>query len=80
MYIVYIIKSLKDSSKHYVGFTRDLAKRLNAHNAKKSQFSKKYAPWEVVCHISFKDAVKAREFERYLKKGSGHSFLRRHLI
>ena len=80
MNTVYIIESLKDSSKHYVGFTRDLVKRLKAHNAKKSQFSKKYAPWEVVCRVSFKDEIKARKFERYLKKGSGFAFLKRHLI
>ena len=80
MYIVYIIESLQDPAKHYVGFTQDLSKRLSAHNAKRSLFSKKYAPWEVVCQVSFKDETKARKFERYLKSGSGFAFLKRRLL
>ncbi len=80
MYTVYVIRSLKNLGKHYVGFTVNLEKRLNAHNAKKSLFSKKYAPWDIVSFVCFKEANKARKFERYLKKGSGHAFLRKHLI
>ena len=33
MFYVYILKSLKDTNKSYVGFTKDLKKRLEAHNA-----------------------------------------------
>ncbi len=80
MFFVYIIKSQKNPSKHYVGLTRNLDKRLQAHNAGKSTFSRKYAPWVLECHIVFNDEIKARNFESYLKKGSGHAFLRKHFV
>ena len=80
MFIVYILKSQKDITKNYVGFTKDLGKRLLAHNAGRSLFSKRYAPWSAECFITFTNEVKARAFERYLKKGSGHAFLRKHLV
>ncbi|MFH1359703.1 MAG: GIY-YIG nuclease family protein [Candidatus Omnitrophota bacterium] len=80
MFIVYIITSLKDPSKHYVGFTKDLDRRLIAHNARKSLFSRKYSPWKIESYITFTDERKAIAFEKYLKKGSGHAFLTKHLI
>jgi len=78
MYIVYILKSTPCPSKTYVGFTKDLDKRLTAHNAKRSLFSRRYAPWDVECFIAFRDEEKARRFERYLKEGSGYAFLKKH--
>ena len=80
MFIVYILTSQQNPTKHYVGFTTDLNKRLQAHNAKKSTFSKKYAPWEIECYIVFKHEDRARDFEKYLKKGSGHAFFRKYLV
>jgi predicted GIY-YIG superfamily endonuclease len=80
MFIVYILKSQKDVLKNYVGFTKDLDKRLMAHNAGRSLFSKRYAPWNIECFITFKNEDRARAFERYLKKGSGHAFLKKHFI
>ncbi|MBP9854849.1 MAG: GIY-YIG nuclease family protein [Candidatus Omnitrophica bacterium] len=80
MFIVYILQSNLYPSKHYVGFTKNLDQRLSAHNAKKSTFSRKYAPWHVKCYLVFNNEYKAREFERYLKKGSGHAFLKKHFI
>lgn len=80
MYIVYVLISLKDVNRHYVGLTKDLEKRLKTHNAKKSLFSKKYSPWEIETFITFKNEHKARKFEKYLKSGSGYAFLRRHFL
>jgi predicted GIY-YIG superfamily endonuclease len=80
MYIVYVLISLKDADRHYVGLTEDLEKRLKAHNAKKSLFSKKYSPWGIETFITFKNEYKARKFEKYLKSGSGYAFLKKHFI
>lgn len=80
MFYVYVIRSLTDTNKFYVVFTQDVKKRLEAHNAKKSLFSRKYAPWELESCIEFKSEEKARRFERYLKSGSGHAFFRKYLI
>ena len=78
--MVYVLTSQINLSKHYVGFTKDLEKRLAAHNAKKSEFSRKYSPWTLENWTTFTDERKARQYERYLKSGSGHAFFRKHLI
>lgn len=80
MFIVYILKSQKVPAKIYIGFTKDLNKRLNSHNSKKSLFSKRYVPWELLAYTVFQDENKARKYEKYLKSGSGFAFLKRHLI
>ena len=80
MYTVYILKSLKDQTKHYVGFTQDLKTRLNGHNKGDSHYTKKYLPWETETHIIFKNKNLAIAFEKYLKKGSGFAFLKKRLI
>ena len=79
-YLVYILSSKKDSRKHYIGITKDLKKRLNEHNDCKSEYTKKFAPWEIKTFIAFKDRLLAERFERYLKSGSGYAFLNKHFI
>ena len=78
--IVYIIKSIKYPSKHYVGITQDLKNRLKNHNRSQSAYSKRYAPWELETYIVFKNKILAEKFEKYLKEGSGHAFLKKRLI
>lgn len=80
MYYVYILKSVDNPQKHYVGITENLEKRLKAHNEGKTVFGNKYRPWTINCYIAFEDKFKAYSFERYLKKGSGHSFLKKHFV
>lgn len=80
MYIVYILKSLKESKRHYIGITNDIEKRLKEHNNKQSTYSSIYAPWELETYIVFKDKTLAENFERYLKHGSGNALLKKRLI
>ena len=80
MHYVYILKSITHPGKYYVGLTENLDQRLKAHNCGETMFGKKYRPWEIETFISFKNKALASQFERYLKVGSGHSFLKRHLI
>jgi len=77
-YYVYILKSIKDSSKSYIGFTTDINRRLTEHNNKTQNYSKRYAPWEIKNYITFCDKEKAFKFEKYLKSGSGKAFLNKH--
>lgn len=79
MYYVYLIESIADSARRYVGMTSDLRERLAEHNAGKSTHTAKYKPWRLVTCIAFSDRSKARSFERYLKSGSGHAFAKRRL-
>lgn len=81
MHYVYILKSQKDDSKHYVGITDNLDRRLGQHNKMPTNsYTKKYGPWLREIYIAFKDKQRAERFEIYLKSHSGRAFLKRHLI
>jgi predicted GIY-YIG superfamily endonuclease len=76
---VYILQSLSDPTRHYVGLTHDLQERLAAHNSGKCHHTAKYVPWKIVVATYFEDDDRAVAFERYLKSGSGRAFAKRHL-
>jgi putative endonuclease len=79
MYHVYLLQSLQDPSKRYIGFTqRQLNDRLAEHNSGKSIHTNKHKPWKCVVHLAFENQEKAEAFERYLKHGSGHAFASKH--
>jgi len=80
MHTVYILRSLKDPKRVYVGYTANLDRRLKEHNRLVSTYSRQYAPWEVETSITFKSESTAKNFEMYLKAGSGHAFLHKRLI
>jgi len=80
MYFVYILESLKDPQKIYIGFTNDLEKRLEEHNTSQSTYSKRYAPWKLVSYTAFIKKTAALAFETYLKSGSGFAFLKKRLL
>ncbi len=80
MYIVYILKSLKDPARSYAGITQNLKRRLEEHNLEKSGHAQRYAPWEVETYITFRSRFLAEKLEKYLKAGSGQAFLKRHLL
>ena len=80
MYLVYILHSLKESDRYYVGYTTNIDKRLAEHNSGKSAHTKLWLPWEIVTCVAFKSKDKAQQFEKYLKSGSGYAFFRKHLI
>jgi putative endonuclease len=37
-------------------------------------------PWRLASYFAFADEIKARNFERYLKSGSGKTFANRHFL
>ncbi len=80
MYYVYIIQSIHHQSQIYVGFTKNLKKRLSDHNSGTTVHTEKYKPWKLVVSIGFEDWLKAKEFEEYLKSGSGRAFREKRLF
>jgi putative endonuclease len=80
MHYVYLIESVYDHDRHYVGQTGDLKARIREHNSGKSIHTERYRPWHLVCYFGFAEEKKAIAFERYLKSGSGKTFLRRHFL
>jgi len=77
-YCVYILKG-KDNF-IYTGCTNNLEDRLNRHSRGSVPSTKNHRPFEIFTYIVFSDKYKAFAFEKYLKSGSGRSFLRKRLI
>jgi predicted GIY-YIG superfamily endonuclease len=80
MYYVYILRSVSFPDQTYFGYTQDLKTRLKDHNAGKSKHTSKYTPWELISYHAFVDEKKARDFEYYLKTGSGRAFANKRLL
>ncbi|HZR25282.1 MAG TPA: GIY-YIG nuclease family protein [Vicinamibacterales bacterium] len=76
--IVYIIRSDRDPSRHYTGITSDVSDRLEWHNHGPSGYTVNHRPWSLVVAIEFRTERVARQFEKYLKSGSGRAFAKRH--
>jgi predicted GIY-YIG superfamily endonuclease len=52
---------------------------MAAHNGGASRHTAKYRPWVLVSYHAFADERRAREFEYYLKTGSGQAFAKKRL-
>ena len=65
-YYVYVLKSIR-YAKVYIGYTRDLRKRLFQHNAGESSFTNRFKPWKLVYYEAFLNLNAARTRESSLK-------------
>ena len=77
MYYVYLLRSLKNSSATYIGFTTDIHQRLETHNSGGSVYTKDFRPWKLVTCVAFDSQEKAKDFEKYIKVSSGNAFAKR---
>ena len=75
---VYVLRSIPNPARHYVGLTSDVAKRLQWHNDGQNVHTAANRPWSVIVSLEFATEDAARKFERYLKSGSGRAFAKRH--
>jgi len=73
---VYVIRSIADPARYYVGLTTDVVRRLAIHNSGGSTHTAELRPWE----IEFAKESSAVAFEKYLKSGSGRAFAKRHFV
>ena len=78
MYYVYILLSLKDNNL-YTGFTRDLRKRIEYHNAGKSIATKGRLPVKLIYYESYCNEKDARKREKFLKSGRGREIIKKQL-
>ena len=77
MFYTYVLKEM-DSNHYYVGSTRDLKRRMSEHQSGQNRATKGRT-WKLHCYFAFNEDKIAREFEKYLKTGSGRAFIKRHL-
>lgn len=78
MHYVYILETVEQPTRHYVGLTTDPERRLHEHNSGKSIHTNKHKPWKISVSIGFSDKSRTHEFERYLKTGLGRAFAKKH--
>ncbi|WP_422107676.1 GIY-YIG nuclease family protein [Winogradskyella sp.] len=78
LYTVYILKCADQT--YYTGFTTNIEKRLKAHQNKEVHYTKSRLPVKLVNLFQFENKLKAYDFERYLKTGSGIAFRNKRLI
>jgi predicted GIY-YIG superfamily endonuclease len=80
MYYVYLLQSINNPDKTYIGYTTDLEDRLAKHNSGGSVYTSDYRPWQIVSYHVFMDKSKAIAFESYLKSQSGRAFARKRTL
>ena len=75
MYHVYLLRSLKNTNKSYVGLTiKPLKVRLKEHNDGLSTYTKTDKPWEIIYFENFYCKLCADKREQFLKSGFGYKF------
>ena len=79
MYHTYILLSSK-SHTFYFGSANDLKLRFKQHNNGEVKSTKSYLPWQLAWYAGFETEKQARDFEQYLKTGSGKSFAYKRLV
>jgi predicted GIY-YIG superfamily endonuclease len=79
MYYTYILLSSK-SHIFYFGSAKDVKERFKLHNEGKVKSTKPGLPWKLVWYGGFETEKQARDFELYLKSGSGKAFAYKRLV
>ena len=78
-FYTYALVSLKDF-RFYIGYTKDLRKRLEEHNLGKSFATKPRRPLKLVYYEACLNEDDAKNRELYLKGSTGRTFLSKRLI
>lgn len=66
MFYIYILKSQKNAS-FYIGFCKDIKKRVKQHNAGLVRSTKRYIPWNLMYSEIYKTLREARKRELQIK-------------
>lgn len=75
---VYLLKC--SDGKIYTGCTSNLEQRMQQHKQGEVSFTKPRLPFELITCIAFNDKLKAYQFEKYLKSGSGKAFAQKRFL
>jgi predicted GIY-YIG superfamily endonuclease len=69
--LVYVLESISEPSRHYVGLTSNVAGRLDEHNAGKAAHTLKHRPWRLRAAIEFGDPANAARLRNALNSAPG---------
>tara|TARA_B100000029_G_C17168948_1_gene812529 strand:+ start:126 stop:377 length:252 start_codon:yes stop_codon:yes gene_type:complete len=67
-YVYFIISKKNEKIKSYVGYTKDLKKRIIAHNNNRGAKSTKGRKWKIIFKKKFNNKSAAMKWEYFLKK------------
>lgn len=67
-YYTYVIKSIKDN-KLYIGYSKDIIKRVNEHNNGLVESTRQRKPFNLIYYEACLDKDKAIRREKYFKTG-----------
>ena len=79
MFYTYILRN-SETNRYYVGYTKDLKKRLQLHQSGQVQSTKSNLNYKLEWYCAFKTQELALAFEKYLKTASGFAFRNKRLI
>lgn len=75
-YYVYVLKSVNFDGQ-YVGFTRNVVRRLRQHNSGKTMSTKPYLPWELIFLEEFDSKEEALKREKFFKTDRGREHIKK---
>ena len=75
-YSIYILQSEKDES-FYIGYSRDILKRLEKHNSSKTGYTSTKKPWKLVYTEVFDNKTDAIKRENFLKCQKNSEFYKK---
>lgn len=78
MFYVYILVSQRDS-KLYIGFSKNLKRRIEAHNNGLNKSTKSRLPLKLIYYEAYLAEHDARNRERFLKTGKGRELIRKQI-
>lgn len=78
MFYVYVLQSETDDG-FYIGFTADLRRRIQEHQAGKSFATSYRGPWRLIYYEAYLEESDAIGREQFLKSGGGRRFLKSQL-
>jgi putative endonuclease len=74
MFYVYVLQN--SNKQWYTGYTKDLRKRFQQHNAKKSKYTSSRGPYILIYYEACLNEEDAKAREKYLKSGMGKRYLK----
>lgn len=77
MFYVYVLQN--KNKRWYTGYTADLRKRFNQHNARKSKHTRYRGPYILIYYEASLHEEDAKSRETYLKSGMGKRYLKNRL-
>ncbi|MDH5767762.1 MAG: GIY-YIG nuclease family protein [Nitrospirota bacterium] len=78
MYYVYILHSQQDN-KFYTGYTNNLQRRIEEHEAGNVESTKNRRPLKLIYYEAYTEKEDAQNREVFLKSGSGKRYLKKQL-